>query len=67
MPFDSKNPLKVGSFRICGEIGILAGSPSRLGPNMFFTLSGSATPFDLKKVKTPGSKRICGGRFSIEI
>lgn len=22
-------------------------------------------PFALKKVKTPGSKRICGGRFSI--
>ena len=65
MPLDWRNCLKVGSFRICGEIGILAGSLSRLGPNIFFTLSGSARPFDLKKVKTPGSKRICGGRSSI--
>ena len=48
-------------------MGILAGNPSRLGPNMFFTLSGSAMPFDLKKVRTPGSKRICGGRSSIRI
>ena len=65
--FDSRKPWKVGSFRICGEMGILAGKPSRLGPNMFFTFSASAIPFNLKKVRTPGSKRICGGRSSIRI
>ena len=44
---------------------MLAGKPSRLGPNMFFTFCGSAMPLDLKKVKTPGSKRIWGGKSSI--
>ena len=29
---------------------------------MFFAFCGSAMPLDLKKVNTPGSKRICGGR-----
>ena len=41
---------------------MLAGKPSRLGPNMFFTFCGSAMPLDLKKVNAPGSKRICGVR-----
>ena len=41
---------------------MLAGNPSRSGPNMFFTFCGSAMPLDLKKVNAPGSKRICGGR-----
>ena len=54
--------MKVGSLNICGEIGMLAGNPSRLGPNMFLTFCGSAIPLDLKKVKALGSKRICGGR-----
>ena len=54
--------MKVGSLSICGEIGMLAVNPSRLGPNMFFTFCGSAMPLDLKKINTPGSKRICGGR-----
>ena len=54
--------MKVGSLSIWGEIGMLAGNPSRLGPNMFFTFCGSAMPLDLKKVNAPGSKRICGGR-----
>ena len=54
--------MKVGSLSICGEIGMLAGNPSRLGPNIFFTFCGSAMPLDLKKVNAPGSKKICGGR-----
>ena len=53
--------MKVGSLSIWGEIGMLAVNPSRLGPNMFFTFCG-AMPLDLKKINTPGSKRICGGR-----
>ena len=57
--------MKVGSLSICGEIGMLAGNPSRLGPNMFFTFCGSAMPLDLKNVKTPGSKSICGGKSSM--
>ena len=57
--------MKVGSVSICGEIGMLAGNPSRLGPNMFFTFYESAMHLDLKNVKTPGSKRICGGKSSM--
>ena len=43
--------MKVGSLSIWGEIGMLVGNPSRLGPNMFFTFCGSAMPLDLKNVK----------------
>jgi hypothetical protein len=59
--------VKVGSLSIWGEIGRLAGNPSRLGPNMFFTFCGSAMPLDLKEVNAPGSKRICGGRSLMRI
>ena len=44
---------------------MLAVNPSRLGPNIFFAFCGSTMPLDLKKVNTPGSKRICGGRSLI--
>ena len=54
--------MKVGSLSIWGEIGMLAGNPSRLGPSIFFTFCRSAMPLVLKKVNAPGSKRICGGR-----
>jgi hypothetical protein len=54
--------VKVGSLSIWGDIGVLASNPSRLGPNMFFTFCGSAMLLELKKVNSPGLKRICGGR-----
>jgi hypothetical protein len=54
--------VKIVSLSIWGEIGMLAGNPSGLRPNMFFTFCKSAMPLELKKVNAPGSKRICGGR-----
>ena len=41
--------MKVGSLSICGEIGMLAGKSSRLGPSMFFTFCGSAIPLDIEE------------------
>ncbi len=67
MPWKFKKFMKVGSFNICGEISKNPGSSLRLGPNMFFTLSGSWMHLESKNVRTPGAKRICGGRSSIRI